>query len=132
MNKIIVTGANGQLGYDVVEFLDKKGYNVVGFKREDSDLIDLESITKAITDLKPDAIIHCAAYTAVDKAEDESELCKIINYKATEKIVDVCKDLDIPIIYISTDYVFDGQKDCEYLETDITNPINIYGKTKLM
>ncbi|MFI3209875.1 MAG: dTDP-4-dehydrorhamnose reductase [Peptostreptococcaceae bacterium] len=132
MNKIIVTGANGQLGYDVVEFLDKKGYNVVGLKREDLDLTDLQNITKVMICLKPDAIIHCAAYTAVDKAEDEIELCEMINYKATEKIIDVCRNLDIPIIYISTDYVFDGQKDSEYLETDITNPINIYGKTKLM
>ena len=83
-----------------------------------------------IETVKPEAIIHCAAYTAVDKAEDEEELCRRINAIATKEIAEYAKVLDIPMIYISTDYVFDGTKDGEYTEEDIPNPINVYGKTK--
>lgn len=128
--KVLVTGVNGQLGYDVVKELDKRGHQPMGVDREEMDLTYTQQIKECIENIKPEAIIHCAAYTAVDKAEDEEELCRRVNAIATKEIAECAKELDIPMIYISTDYVFDGTKDGEYTEEDIPNPINIYGKTK--
>lgn len=128
--KVLVTGVNGQLGYDVVKELDKRGYQAIGVDREQMDLTSTQQIKECIGNIKPEAIIHCAAYTAVDKAEDEEELCRRVNAVATKDIAEYAKELDIPMIYISTDYVFDGTKDGEYTEDDIPNPINVYGKTK--
>ena len=128
--KILVTGVNGQLGYDVVKELDKRGHQPIGVDKEEMDLTSKEQIKECIKIINPQAIIHCGAYTAVDKAEDEKDLCKRVNAIATKEIAKNAKVLDIPMIYISTDYVFDGTKDGEYTEKDIPNPINIYGKTK--
>lgn len=128
--KVLVTGVNGQLGYDVVKELEKRGHKAVGVDRKEMDLTSTEQIKECIENVKPEAIIHCAAYTAVDKAEDEEELCRRVNAIATKDIAECAKKLDIPMIYISTDYVFDGSKDGEYTEDDIPNPINVYGKTK--
>lgn len=130
MMKVLVTGVNGQLGYDVVKELEKREHQAVGVDRERMDLTSSKQIKECIETVKPEAIIHCAAYTAVDKAEDEEELCRRINAIATKEIAEYAKVLDIPMIYISTDYVFDGTKDGEYTEEDIPNPINVYGKTK--
>lgn len=131
MKKVLVTGINGQLGYDVIKELDKRGYISVGVDKEKMDLTDLSNISNFIKDSNIDAIIHCAAYTAVDLAEDNKELCEIVNSLSVKEISNACKELDIPLVYISTDYVFDGTKDGEYTESDIENPINVYGKTKL-
>lgn len=128
--KVLVTGVNGQLGYDVVKELDKRGHQAIGVDRKEMDLTSTQQIKECIGNIKPEAIIHCAAYTAVDKAEDEEELCRRVNAVATKDIAEYAKELDIPMIYISTDYVFDGTKDGEYTEDDIPNPINVYGKTK--
>lgn len=128
--KVLVTGVNGQLGYDVVKELEKRGHEAIGVDRKVMDLTFIEQIKECIANVNPEAIIHCAAYTAVDKAEDEEELCRIVNATATKYIAECSKKLDIPMIYISTDYVFDGSKDGEYTEEDTPNPINIYGKTK--
>lgn len=128
--KVLVTGVNGQLGYDVVKELDERGHQPIGVDREEMDLTSTAQIKECIEKVKPEVIIHCAAYTAVDKAEDEEELCRRINAIATKEIAEHAKELDIPMIYISTDYVFDGTKDGEYTEEDIPNPINVYGKTK--
>lgn len=128
--KVLVTGVNGQLGYDVVKELKKRKYQAIGVDRERMDLTSTEQIKECIETVKPEAIIHCAAYTAVDKAEDEEELCRRVNAIATKDIAKCAKELDIPMIYISTDYVFDGSKNGEYTEDDIPNPINVYGKTK--
>lgn len=128
--KVLVTGVNGQLGYDVVKELEKREHQAVGVDRERMDLTSTEQIKECIETVKPEAIIHCAAYTAVDKAEDEEELCTRVNAIATKEIAKHAKELDIPMIYISTDYVFDGTKDGEYKEEDTPNPINVYGKTK--
>ena len=131
MKRVLVTGINGQLGYDVIKELDKRGYISIGVDKEKMDLTDLSNINSFIKDSNVDAIIHCAAYTAVDLAEDNKELCEIVNSLSVKEIANVCKELDIPLVYISTDYVFDGSKDEEYTENDIENPINVYGKTKL-
>ena len=153
MKKILVTGVNGQLGYDVVNELDKRGYEAIGVDREKMDLTNSEEIKNVIYNEKPHGIIHCAAYTAVDAAEDNIELCERVNALAVKDIAECAKYLDIPMIYISTDYVFDGMKginqnnvdevaymiagnnickECylEYTEDDKVNPINVYGRTK--
>lgn len=130
--KVLVTGANGQLGYDVVKELQKQNIECYGASRKDFDIVDFEVTEKFITNYMPDAVIHCAAYTAVDKAEDEQGLCYLVNASATENIAEICKKINAKMLYISTDYVFDGTKDGFYEVDDIPNPINIYGKTKLL
>ena len=130
--KVLVTGANGQLGYDVVKELQKQNIECCGATRKDFDIIDFEATENFITNYMPDMIIHCAAYTAVDKAEDEQGLCYLVNASATENIAQICKKIDAKMVYISTDYVFDGTKKDFYEVDDIPNPINIYGKTKLL
>lgn len=131
MNNILVTGSTGQLGSDVVKELLKRGYSTLSPNRSEFNLCSEDSIRNYILNSNCKAIVHCAAYTQVDKAEDEKDLCIKINATATKHIVKCAKILDIPMIYISTDYVFDGTKDGEYTENDETNPINIYGESKL-
>lgn len=130
--KVLVTGANGQLGYDVVEELRKQNIEYYGATRKDFDLIDFKATENFITSYMPNAIIHCAAYTAVDKAEDEQGLCYLVNALATENIAEVCKKINAKMLYVSTDYVFDGTKNGFYEVDDKPNPINVYGKTKLL
>ena len=131
MNNILVTGSTGQLGSDVVKELLKRGCSTLSPNRSEFNLCSEDSIRNYILNSNCEAIVHCAAYTQVDKAEDEKDLCIKINATATKHIVKCAKILDIPMIYISTDYVFDGTKDGEYTENDETNPINIYGESKL-
>ena len=131
MNNILVTGSTGQLGSDVVKELLKRGYSTLSPNRSEFNLCSEDSIRNYILNSNCEAIVHCAAYTQVDKAEDEKGLCIKINATATKHIVKCAKILDIPMIYISTDYVFDGTKDGEYTENDETNPINIYEESKL-
>lgn len=131
MNNILVTGSTGQLGSDVVKELLKRGYSTLSPNRSEFNLCSEDNIRNYILNSNCEAIVHCAAYTQVDKAEDEKDLCIKINATATKHIAKCAKILDIPMIYISTDYVFDGTKDGEYTENDETNPINIYGESKL-
>lgn len=131
MNNILVTGSTGQLGSDVVKELLKRGYSTLSPNRSELNLCSEDNIRNYISNSNCEAIVHCAAYTQVDKAEDEKDLCIKINATATKHIVKCAKILDIPMIYISTDYVFDGTKDGKYTENDETNPINIYGESKL-
>ena len=130
--RVLVTGANGQLGYDVVKELQKQNIECFAATRKDFDIIDFEATEKFITNYLPDAIIHCAAYTAVDKAEDEQGLCYLVNASATENIALICKKINAKMLYVSTDYIFDGTKDGFYEVEDEPNPINVYGKTKLL
>ena len=131
MNNILVTGSTGQLGSDVVQELLKRGYSTLSPNRSELNLCSEDNIRNYILNSNCEAIVHCAAYTQVDKAEDEKDLCIKINATATKHIAKCAKILDIPMIYISTDYVFDGTKDGKYTENDETNPINIYGESKL-
>lgn len=128
--KVLVTGANGQLGYDVIKLLDSECIEFLGTDRESLDITNEEQVTRVICDYNPDVVIHCAAYTAVDKAEDEKELCYAINVLGTRYIAEVCRDINAKMVYISTDYVFDGEGDNPFEVTDKPNPINYYGKTK--
>lgn len=133
--KVMVTGGAGQLGYDVLKELYKRGYkDIYAPTIEELDLTDKEAVDKAMAEFKPDLVIHCAAYTAVDNAEDNEEAAEKINVEATGYIAKNCKKLGSKLIYISTDYVFDGTKDLNkvYEVTDETNPQSVYGKTKLM
>lgn len=128
--KVLVTGVNGQLGYDVVERLKELGIDAVGAVRNDFDISDYEQTRKYISEVDPDIIVHCAAYTAVDKAEDEKELCYSVNVEGTRNIAKATKEIDAKLVYISTDYVFDGSGSEPHLEEEKTNPINYYGYTK--
>ncbi len=131
--KIIVTGVNGQLGYDVVRELNKKNYkDVCGIDINDLDLTNKKAIKAYMDENQPDVIIHCAAYTAVDKAEDDEEICYDINVNGTKYLIDYAKDYNAKFIYISTDYVFSGDKEGEYENDDTPNPKSIYGKTKYL
>ena len=129
--KILVTGITGQLGFDVMAELQRRNIEAVGAARRDFDLTDDTAIENFIKFHKPDAVIHCAAYTAVDKAEDEAETALQINGRATEVIAQTCKDIDAKMIYISTDYVFPGTGDMPYEVDDPKDPPNAYGRSKL-
>ena len=128
--KVFVTGVRGQLGYDVVMELEKRGLEAVGVDIQEMDITDADSVNKVIGEASPDAVIHCAAYTAVDAAEDNVEICRKVNADGTQNIANMCKKLDIPMIYISTDYVFDGQGERPWLPDDERAPLNVYGQTK--
>lgn len=150
--KVFVTGVAGQLGHDVMNELAKRGYTGVGTDLAESyseiqdgtyvttaeyvslDITDKEAVVNTIKSVKPDVVVHCAAWTAVDLAEDEDKQAKVkaINVDGTQNIADACKEVDAKMVYISTDYVFDGQgttpwnPDCKDYK-----PLNVYGQTKL-
>ena len=128
--KVFVTGVRGQLGYDVVNELEKRGIEAIGVDIQEMDITNADSVNTVIGEAAPDAVIHCAAYTAVDAAEDNAELCRKVNAEGTQNIANMCKTLDIPMIYISTDYVFDGQGERPWEPDDERNPLNVYGQTK--
>ena len=150
--KVFVTGVNGQLGHDVMNELNKRGHEGVGSDIAPAyagvsdgsavttmpyvglDITDKEAVKKVIAEVKPDAVIHCAAWTAVDMAEDDDKVEKVraVNAGGTQNIADACKAIDCKMLYLSTDYVFDGQgtepwkPDCKDYK-----PLNVYGQTKL-
>jgi len=129
--KILVTGVKGQLGFDIIKELTVRGVPCKGVDYDDFDIANRDAVFHAITNYCPDAVIHCAAYTAVDKAEDEPELCRKINEDGTFYIAEACKQISAKMIYISTDYVFPGNGDHFHKPTDPTAPPSVYGKTKL-
>ena len=127
--RIVVTGAKGMLGSDLVEVLADH-HQVRGIGREDFDLSGVHSIDSLIA-LKPDCIIHAAAYTDVDGCELNHQQAYRVNVLGTQHVAEACKTLDVPMVYMSTDYVFDGKKRKPYTECDAPNPINNYGRSKL-
>ena len=128
--KVLVTGVKGQLGFDVVNELEKRGHIAIGTDVHNMDITDVNQVETVIKEANPDAVIHCAAYTAVDLAEDNIDLCRRINADGTRNIAEVCKELDIKMIYISTDYVFDGEGTHFWQPDDERSPLNVYGQTK--
>lgn len=130
--RVFVTGVKGQLGHDVMNELAKRGHEGIGVDIEEMDITDAESVRKVITEANPDVVIHCAAWTAVDLAEDDDKKEKVhqVNAVGTENIAKVCHDLDCKMIYISTDYVFDGQGTRPWEPDDERHPLNVYGQTK--
>ena len=127
--KIFVTGVKGQLGHDVVMELEKRGHTAIGVDIEEMDITDKASVKKVIEEAKPDGVIHCAAYTAVDGAEDNEALCRKVNAEGTKHIARVCRDLDCKMMYISTDYVFNGQGERPWEPEDEREPLNFYVQT---
>jgi dTDP-4-dehydrorhamnose reductase len=128
--KVVVTGAGGQLGHDVVEALCLM-HEVIGLGRRQMDLLDRSAIESVLTKAAPECIVHCGAYTKVDQAEVEREICSRINVDATATISRIAATMGSKLVYISTDYVFDGAKVGEYETDDHPNPVNYYGLTKL-
>lgn len=130
--RFLVTGVKGQLGHDVMEELALRGHTGVGVDVEEMDITDAQAVDRGIRQAQADGVIHCAAYTAVDAAEDEPEVCMKVNAEGTENIARVCRELDLPMMYISTDYVFDGEGERPWEPDDPCDPLNVYGKSKYL
>ncbi|MDO5417564.1 MAG: dTDP-4-dehydrorhamnose reductase [Lachnospiraceae bacterium] len=128
--RILVTGVKGQLGYDVVKECEKRGIEAIGVDVEEMDITDAAACENVIKSANPDAVVHCAAYTAVDAAEDNVEICRKVNAEGTRNIARVCRELDIKMMYFSTDYVFDGEGENFWKPDDARAPLNVYGQTK--
>ena len=136
--KLFVTGAAGQLGHDIIIEAEKRGHEVIGTdlgERWDGlqmDITDAEAVSRTIREIDPDIVYHCAAWTAVDAAEDAEEIVFRVNALGTQNIAEACKETGCKMVYISTDYVFDGQG-TEPWQPDCKNyaPLNVYGRSKL-
>lgn len=128
--RILVTGVKGQLGHDVVNELAKRGHTPIGVDVEEMDITDASAVEKEMKKEPLDAVIHCAAYTAVDAAEDNREICMRVNAEGTRNIARVCRELDLKMVYISTDYVFDGEGERPWEPDDPRDPLNVYGESK--
>ena len=128
--RVLVTGVKGQLGHDVMNELAKRGHTGIGVDIEEMDITDASACEKVIAEADVEAVIHCAAYTAVDAAEDHAELCRKVNGTGTENIAKVCEKLDLKMMYISTDYVFDVQGTRPWEPEDERHPLNMYGLSK--
>ncbi len=128
--KVLVTGAAGQLGRDVVLLLESRGYEVSACDRQEMDITDLDQCGKVIGEFGPEAVIHCAAHTAVDAAETDVDAAYLINAVGTRNVALAAEKVGAKLVYISTDYVFDGQGSQPYHEYDNTDPKSIYGKSK--
>jgi len=129
--KILVTGANGQLGYDVVKTLASRSIPHKGVDVNDFDITNQNVVFSVIKAYQPTAIIHCSAFTAVGKAEEEPERCIEVNEEGTRNVAQACNCVSAKMIFISTDYVFSGEKDGFYVPEDVPNPLSVYGKSKL-
>ena len=129
--RVLVTGVKGQLGHDVVNEMEKRGLTPIGVDLAEMDITDKEACDRVITEANVEAVIHCAAYTAVDAAEDNVDVCMKVNAGGTRNIAEVCKKLGIKMMYISTDYVFDGQGTRPWEPDDpVAEPLNVYGQSK--
>ena len=131
MDNILVTGVNGQLGHDVVLELESRGIPCKGVDIDDFDLTDKAQTDYFIRTFQPSAVIHCAAYTNVNAAEENEEACFKVNVEGTRNIAEACRYLKCKLIYISSDYVFNGSGDTPFNVDDETGPLNVYGKSKL-
>ncbi len=130
MFKVLVTGAKGQVGSEIVKAVPA-GFTVIGLGSNELDITNQQQVTALIAQYKPDLIINAAAYTAVDKAESDSDNAYAVNQQAVAWLAQAAKQADIPLFHISTDYVFDGESTTPYKETDPVNPQSVYGMSKL-
>lgn len=130
--KVLVTGVTGQLGHDCVNEFMSRGIEVQGVSSKDFSLTDGVAVDKYIKEYAPDVVLHGAAYTAVDKAEDEQEKCMAVNVEGTRHIAKACAEIGAKMIYISTDYVFPGEGEEPYEVDAVKGPQNVYGKSKLL
>lgn len=129
--RILVTGVKGQLGHDVLKELHKRKVDCLGVDIDDFDITDAQQTEAYMVNYKPDVVIHCSAYTAVDQAEDNLELCKSVNSDGPRNIAKACRIIDAKMVYISTDYVFPGNGEAFYETDDLAGPLCAYGQTKL-
>ena len=129
--KVLVTGASGQLGHDVCLELERRAIPFCAPTSQEMDITDREAVLRCMEDTRPDAVIHCAAYTKEDLAEDEPEKCWAVNADGTRNIAEACRKLGSRMLYLSTDYVFPGDGDRFYEPTDPVGPENVYGRSKL-
>ena len=133
MAKYLITGYRGQLGFDIERELKKRGISdITAVDKDEMDITDRDAVMEFIKKENPEVIFHCAAWTAVDKAEEARELCEKVNVEGTRNIVDASIECGSKIIYMSTDYVFDGAKEGVYTEEDTVNPKSVYGETKFL
>ncbi len=128
--KILVTGSEGQLGWELLREAKSFGFEAIGFDLPQIDITIKSDMEKIISAAKPDVVVNAAAYTNVDKAEDEQEACFAVNKTGPENLSLICDSFKIPLIHISTDYVYDGRKNAPYTEKDVMRPTNVYGKSK--
>jgi dTDP-4-dehydrorhamnose reductase len=129
--KVLVTGAGGQLGWDVCQELERRKIEHLGTTSADLDITNAPSVAACLENYRPAAVIHCAAYTAVDQAESDRERCFAVNERGTRNLAQVCKTIGAKLLYLSTDYVFPGKGEQAYNVTDPTGPQNVYGESKL-
>jgi len=131
MQKVLITGSEGMLGSEMCQFYEQAGVNVYGVDIKEADVTKKDEIISLIVSERPDVVIHCAGYTNVDGCENNEDYAYKVNVQGTKNVCLACEKLAIPIVYFSTDYVFDGKKGEPYIESDTPRPLNIYGKTKL-
>ena len=129
--RILVAGASGQLGFDVCRELERRGSAYLGVSSKDMDITDREAVRRTILEYRPEAVVHCAAYTAVDRAEEEPDRAFAVNEQGTRNIAETCKEAGAKLLYTSTDYVFPGTGTKPYEVDDPTGPLNVYGRSKL-
>lgn len=130
MTKVLITGANGQLGSDIVQSMLTSGYDVIGLTHQDLDIGNLMEVKKALLHYRPQLVINTAAFHHVDQCEADSKKARLINAESPAFIARMCRYLNMQLIHFSTDYVFGGDKNAPYIETDTTAPLNVYGKSK--
>lgn len=128
--KVLVTGVKGQLGFDVMKELKKRGHEAVGVDIDEMDLTNPAQVREVMTQTAPEAVIHCSAFTAVDRAEDEQELCMKVNAEGTRYVAEACAEIGCKLLYLSTDYIFSGEGETPWEPDDAPNPLNVYGLSK--
>jgi dTDP-4-dehydrorhamnose reductase len=128
--RLLITGANGQVGREIIHYASKMGFAIASFDHAQMDITDIKQLEHHFKNFRPDFTINTAAYTAVDKAENESALAFAINRDGVKHLAQICQKHTIPLLHLSTDYVFDGTKTIPYDEQDHAHPINIYGQSK--
>ncbi len=129
--KVLIVGCRGQVGTELMALAKAYGHETIGFDYDTLDITDQQAVQACVQKEQPDVLMNAAAYTAVDKAEDDKDVAKSVNATAVGYLAQACKVLDIPLIHISTDYVFDGSKERAYIESDTVAPLGVYGETKL-
>ena len=129
---ILVTGAGGQLGFDLAKELNQRGHGVCCPDSKELDITDPEAVQTVLTALHPDAVMHCAGYTAVDNAEDDAARCDLVNVTGTENVARACAEIGAKLLYVSTDYVFPGTGERPWEPDDATAPVNVYGMSKYL
>lgn len=129
--KVLITGVSGQLGHDAAKVLTARGVDFLGVSSKELDITDRGAVLRVIGEYRPDAVLHCAAYTKVDRAEDEAERCMSVNADGTRYIAEACREIGAKLLYVSTDYVFPGTGDKPWETDDPTGPLNVYGRSKL-